>query len=98
MNSLSIKQAQRCEDASEPTCKCRCAGALHGAKRGTVLALPKGDPHSMLKTCNWCKGTGYWDLNKKVSCSKCRALGVCLPNKYQELLGSLDSPGLPGTI
>ena len=49
---LTLKQAQNCENAREPVCKCRCGGALHGAKRGgdTPTAtffetLPEDDPH-----------------------------------------------------
>ena len=33
MKALSLRQAQRCETAKHPTCKCRCGGALHGAFR-----------------------------------------------------------------
>lgn len=53
---LSDKQAQACEQATQPTCKCRCGGALHGTKRGGTNAdgtldraffeaLPEDDPH-----------------------------------------------------
>ena len=49
MNALSLKMAARCESAAEPLCKCRCGGALHGAKRGTGAAffdaLAADDPH-----------------------------------------------------
>lgn len=83
MNSLSLKQAQRCEDAAEPMCKCRCGGAFHGAKRGTVLMLCSSDPHTLMKPCRWCKGTGYWDTAKKLSCSNCGSLGMCLSKKHR---------------
>lgn len=33
---LSLKQAQACENALTPRCRCRCGGALHGAKRGVA--------------------------------------------------------------
>lgn len=53
--SLSLKQAQNCENAKEPVCKCRCGGALHGAKRGGETpgldffeGLPSDDPHRLL--------------------------------------------------
>lgn len=46
---LSPRQAQKCEDAHEPKCVCRCGGRLHGAKRGDGRAflgsLAEGDPH-----------------------------------------------------
>jgi hypothetical protein len=49
LKPLSLKQADRCEQAREPVCKCRCGGALHGAKRGDGRAffesLPADDPH-----------------------------------------------------
>lgn len=32
MRPLSQSTANRCENAKEPECKCRCGGALHGAK------------------------------------------------------------------
>lgn len=34
MKRLSEKQAAACENAINPRCRCRCGGALHGAKRG----------------------------------------------------------------
>lgn len=53
---LSDKQAQACENATQLVCKCRCGGALHGAKRGGTAAdggldraffesLSEDDPH-----------------------------------------------------
>jgi hypothetical protein len=53
---LSDKQAFSCERATQPVCKCRCGGVLHGAKRGGTNAdgtpdrtffeaLPTDDPH-----------------------------------------------------
>lgn len=47
--ALSVKQADKCEQAKEHVCKCRCGGALHGAKRGSGITffnrLPANDPH-----------------------------------------------------
>lgn len=49
MKALSLKQADKCEYAREPVCKCRCGGSMHGAKRGTGKdffdLLPLDDPH-----------------------------------------------------
>lgn len=52
MKGLSAKQAQACEEALNPRCRCRCGGALHGAKRkgyedGRAFyeTLPEDDPH-----------------------------------------------------
>lgn len=53
IRALSVRQAANCEEAKEPVCRCRCGGALHGAKRnGAVTAdlgwlsmLPDDDPH-----------------------------------------------------
>lgn len=46
MRRLGRGAAKRCEEATEPKCRCRCGGALHGAKRGSTDSLPLGDPHS----------------------------------------------------
>lgn len=49
MRSLSQRAADRCEGAKHPRCRCRCGGALHGAKRGQgpsfFESLPAEDPH-----------------------------------------------------
>lgn len=53
MKALSLKQAQSCENALHPRCRCRCGGRLHGAKRGGesvpdrqfFSGLPEDDPH-----------------------------------------------------
>lgn len=49
MKPLSPRQAERCESAREPVCRCRCGGALHGANRGQGRAflggLTEADPH-----------------------------------------------------
>lgn len=55
LRSLSLRAAQRCEAATKPTCRCRCGGAYHGAKRngdkkldGEFFAtLPADDPHHL---------------------------------------------------
>jgi hypothetical protein len=50
LKALSYRQASNCENAREKVCKCRCGGALHGAKRGDGEAFFEGltddDPHS----------------------------------------------------
>lgn len=43
--ALSVRSAQKCEDAVGTRCRCRCGGTLHGAARGWVGALPPSDPH-----------------------------------------------------
>ena len=51
LKSLSLRQAQRCETAKNPTCKCRCGGKLHGIGRAKdpdaafFNELPDEDPH-----------------------------------------------------
>jgi hypothetical protein len=46
---LTRTQATACEIAHSPRCRCRCQGALHGARRTTdVAALPTSDPHCTL--------------------------------------------------
>lgn len=52
MRNLTLKQARRCEEAIGKRCRCRCGGALHGARRGGdktprtwFEALPEDDPH-----------------------------------------------------
>lgn len=55
MRNLSLRQASRCETAKTPHCKCRCGGALHGARRQLAEqgytppdffeTLPEDDPH-----------------------------------------------------
>lgn len=60
MRALSLRQAARCETAKHPTCRCRCHGALHGAKRNFIEedrqnleerefyeGLPADDPHHL---------------------------------------------------
>lgn len=46
---LTQREAERCEMAKEPVCKCRCGGAKHGAGRlgkgGDFSILPMDDPH-----------------------------------------------------
>jgi hypothetical protein len=49
---LNRREADRCEQAKEPVCKCRCGGAKHGAKRipagspaSAFATLPEDDPH-----------------------------------------------------
>ena len=46
---LTQREAERCEMAQEPACKCRCEGAKHGAGRigkgGDFSLLPEDDPH-----------------------------------------------------
>ena len=46
---LTQREADRCEQAQEPVCKCRCGGVKHGAKRvpagGDYSVLPMDDPH-----------------------------------------------------
>ncbi len=56
MKALTERQARNCEEAKGPVCRCRCGGALHGAKRGGdnpdrtwYEALPEDDPHLVKK-------------------------------------------------
>ena len=44
---LTARQAASCENATSPrsSCKCRCGGEHHGARRGGVRDLPEGDLH-----------------------------------------------------
>lgn len=76
MRRLSFRSAQRCEDAKEDICRCRCGGMFHGARRGSVGALPYGDPHSLEKKCSLCKGGG-WRSGKK--CPRCKGSGIIKP-------------------
>lgn len=64
MRALSERSADRCETAEHSRCKCRCKGALHGAKRGNVRELPLDDPHSPAKKCKRCGGTGQVRLQR----------------------------------
>jgi hypothetical protein len=46
MRPLSDRQANACEHAKTPKCRCRCKGAFHGAARVDDRSqLPAGDPH-----------------------------------------------------
>jgi hypothetical protein len=56
MKKLTARQAQNCEEALGPVCRCRCGGALHGAKRKGYEQgrefyenLPEDDPHIIKK-------------------------------------------------
>lgn len=80
--ALSWAQAQSCENATKPRCQCRCGGALHGAKRGRVVALPLDDPHSPTTTCPVCQGDGavlragvYDERGITRQCPKCKGAG-----------------------
>jgi len=60
---LSFRQAQACENAEHPTCRCRCGGVLHGANRIARLAprevytsLQPEDPHNPLTKRERVKG------------------------------------------
>ncbi len=55
MRALTFSQARRCEQALAGRCKCRCRGALHGARRVDPEAqpqayeqLPADDPHHVV--------------------------------------------------
>ncbi len=74
--ALSYRQAQRCEDAREPRCTCRCGGTLHGAKRGSVLAFSLDDPHAPSQRCPGCEGRGTLPLG--LLCQVCRGTGRVL--------------------
>ena len=44
--TMTWGQANACETAALPRCRCRCGGALHGAGRTEDPgSLPEGDPH-----------------------------------------------------
>lgn len=78
--AISRRAAQNCEDALEAECRCRCQGALHGAKRGKVGTLPMDDPHSPSRVCPKCKGDGkdvYVEGGEvvKLKCGKCSGAG-----------------------
>lgn len=64
MKALSYSQALACETAREPRCRCRCGGALHGAKRNGreespewFAGLPPEDPHSVPLEPQWRQAT-----------------------------------------
>jgi hypothetical protein len=40
MRNLSERQARNCEEALGKVCRCRCGGALHGAKRSGGSSTP----------------------------------------------------------
>lgn len=45
---LTQREADRCENARTPVCRCRCGGAFHGKGRvpdGDFSKLPPEDPH-----------------------------------------------------
>lgn len=86
MRALSQRSADRCENAVNHVCKCRCGGKLHGAKRGNVRELPLDDPHSPAQKCKSCDGKGenvytsYSGVTKSV-CRKCEGKGKILPSE-----------------
>lgn len=67
LRRLSASQAQSCEQAKHPTCRCRCGGAAHGTKRGNVCDFPIDDPHFPGRPCPTCLATG--------KCSRCNGTG-----------------------
>ena len=87
--ALSESAAQRCEEAKEPVCRCRCGGKHHGAKRGRVRELALDDPHSPSKNCSKCGGKGEYtfadyDGMKTFKCGKCDGTGKILPTPKKE--------------
>ena len=82
LRALSLRSADRCENAVNHVCKCRCGGKLHGAKRGNVRDLPFDDPHSPARKCGGCKGEGEIRYGTvKVKCGKCDGVGKVLPRE-----------------
>lgn len=86
MRAQSQRAADRCENAVEHVCKCRCGGKLHGAKRGNVRSLPFDDPHSPARNCPSCNGKGervYIGGPELIryKCEKCQGKGKVLPNE-----------------
>lgn len=77
---LSHGQARRCEEAIRPTCRCRCLGAYHGARRGPVEELPSKDPHFPGRRCGRCGGTGLEGdgLLYEFPCADCNGDGWIL--------------------
>lgn len=47
---LTARQAARCEEAKGDDCDCRCAGALHGARRGDNYYFTTQTPISGYET------------------------------------------------
>lgn len=45
MRGLTARQGQRCEDAKNKRCRCRCGGRFHGSKRGDVTTFVVADVH-----------------------------------------------------
>lgn len=88
MRSMSWQQANNCENAKHPRCQCRCAGALHGAKRGRVADLPYDDPHSPTSTCKRCSGSGqapkFWPDQPDAPCRACSGTGHVFVGKVPE--------------
>jgi hypothetical protein len=90
--ALSFRAAQDCENATGPTCKCRCNGAFHG--KGRVVdtrTLPLDDPHSPSTECRKCDGTGKllgWDfaanIEAEIACWKCKGAGRVLARAVQK--------------
>lgn len=89
MRALGLGAAQRCEDALDEKCECRCKGSLHGAKRGSVMRLKMGDPHSLMKPCKVCEGKGIWGFGNW-KCTTCYGRGWCLPWRYRKMQGWND--------
>lgn len=94
MKPIGISIAQRCENALEDRCECRCGGKLHGAKRGSVTSLPFNDPHSPARDCPRCNGRGetvYIDRHGGdpvySKCDKCGGGGKIVPPYPKNTLG-----------
>jgi hypothetical protein len=52
MRTLTARQAAKCEEASGRRCRCRCGGALHGARR-TPFSDPGADVDLDLDTIDY---------------------------------------------
>lgn len=85
MKRLSIIQANRCENASEKKCRCRCGGVLHGAKRGDVRRLGIKDLHSVKHLCHKCNGLGEIGFPQNIPqvCTTCNGAGILIPGNWK---------------
>lgn len=88
----------RCErsDLNKCFCNCPCGGNRHGKRRGSLIDLPFGDPHSPRVVCPMCGGSGKEKgvHVKFVKCWKCFGSKTIIDRRERERVTLEESNSL----
>ena len=88
MNLQQERLIQVCEDGGPGLCRCRCGHGFHGARRGPIVDLDAGDPHSPKIKCLLCNGTGTFETLHlgepwSTTCPDCDGIGWSWPKRLR---------------